>query len=49
MDVNVEKAEDILMHMNLLEDARNPAKQPSFLVRLVHVRIFFHFVFSSFF
>ncbi|XP_078161122.1 serine/threonine-protein kinase STY46-like [Carex rostrata] len=39
MDVNVEKAEDILMHMNLLEDARNPAKQPSFLVRLVHVSL----------
>ncbi|KAJ1692581.1 hypothetical protein LUZ63_009279 [Rhynchospora breviuscula] len=37
MDVSVERAEDILMHMKLLEAARSPVKKLSFTVKVVHV------------
>ncbi|XP_073011432.1 serine/threonine-protein kinase STY46-like [Typha latifolia] len=37
MDVNVERAEDVLMHKKLLEQARDPANRPAFSVRVVQV------------
>ncbi|XP_008811868.1 serine/threonine-protein kinase STY46-like isoform X2 [Phoenix dactylifera] len=37
MDVNVERAEDVLTHMKLLELAHDPANRPAFAVRLVQV------------
>ncbi|KAK8551739.1 hypothetical protein V6N12_040363 [Hibiscus sabdariffa] len=36
-DVNVERAEDVLMHKRLLLKARNPATRPAIEVRLVQV------------
>lgn len=38
MDVNLERAEDVLTHKRLLDLARNPANRPAFEVRLVQVR-----------
>lgn len=40
MDVNVERAEDVLTHKRLLEQARDPAQRPAFAVRAVQVMIF---------
>ncbi|KAJ1290649.1 hypothetical protein BS78_02G261100 [Paspalum vaginatum] len=37
MDVNVERAEDVLTHKRLLEQARDPARRPAFAVRAVQV------------
>ncbi|XP_073037296.1 serine/threonine-protein kinase STY46-like [Primulina eburnea] len=37
MDVNVERAEDVITHKRLLHLARDPAEQPAFEVRLVQV------------
>lgn len=37
MDVNVERADDVLTHKRLLELAHDPANRPSFAVRLVQV------------
>ncbi|XP_039792398.1 serine/threonine-protein kinase STY46-like isoform X2 [Panicum virgatum] len=37
MDVNVERAEDVLTHRRLLEQARDPAQRPAFAVRAVQV------------
>ncbi|KAL7156361.1 hypothetical protein ABFS83_02G004200 [Erythranthe nasuta] len=37
MDVNVERAEDVLTHRRLLHLARDPANRPAFEVRLVQV------------
>ncbi|KAF8701056.1 hypothetical protein HU200_033951 [Digitaria exilis] len=37
MDVNVERAEDVLTHKRLLEQARDPAQRPAFAVRAVQV------------
>ncbi|XP_008781231.1 serine/threonine-protein kinase STY46-like isoform X2 [Phoenix dactylifera] len=37
MDVNVERAEDVLTHKKLLELAHDPANRPAFEVRLVQV------------
>ncbi|XP_072967816.1 serine/threonine-protein kinase STY46-like [Typha angustifolia] len=37
MDVNVERAEDVLTHKKLLEQARDPANRPAFSVRVVQV------------
>lgn len=39
MDVNVERAEDVLTHKRLLHLARDPANRPAFEVRLVQVTI----------
>jgi hypothetical protein len=38
MDVNVERAEDVLTHKRLLELAKDPAQRPAFAVRAVQVR-----------
>jgi hypothetical protein len=38
MDVNVERAEDVLTHMRLLHKATHPENQPAFSVRVVQVR-----------
>ncbi|XP_052167622.1 serine/threonine-protein kinase STY46-like [Oryza glaberrima] len=37
MDVNVERAEDVLTHKRLLEQAKDPAQRPAFAVRTVQV------------
>ncbi|KAJ4776941.1 ACT-like protein tyrosine kinase family protein [Rhynchospora pubera] len=37
IDVNVERAEDVLMHKKLLELAKDPNKRPAFSVRVVKV------------
>ncbi|ONM23236.1 Serine/threonine-protein kinase STY46 [Zea mays] len=37
MDVNVERAEDVLTHKRLLEQAKDPAHRPAFAVRSVQV------------
>lgn len=37
LDVNVERAEDVLMHKRLLQLAHDPANRPAFEVRLVQV------------
>ncbi|KAG1361021.1 serine/threonine-protein kinase STY46-like [Cocos nucifera] len=37
IDVNVERAEDVLTHKKLLEQAHDPAHRPAFAVRLVQV------------
>ncbi|XP_072979791.1 serine/threonine-protein kinase STY46-like [Typha angustifolia] len=37
MDVNVERAEDVLTHKKLLEKVRDPANRPAFAVRVVQV------------
>ncbi|KAB2029876.1 hypothetical protein ES319_D05G191700v1 [Gossypium barbadense] len=38
LDVNVERAEDVLMHKRLLSKARDPAGRPAIQVRLVQLR-----------
>ena len=38
MDVNVERAEDVLTHRRLLERAKDAAQRPAFAVRAVQVR-----------
>ncbi|RRT53492.1 hypothetical protein B296_00042675, partial [Ensete ventricosum] len=38
LDVNVERAEDVLTHKKLLELAQEPANRPVFAVRLVQVK-----------
>ncbi|CAK8540060.1 unnamed protein product [Lathyrus sativus] len=40
LDVNVERAEDVLAHKRLLEIAEDPANRPAFQVRLVQVHPF---------
>lgn len=40
MDVNVERAEDVLTHKRLLHLARDPANRPAFEVRLVQVHCY---------
>ncbi|XP_020092515.1 serine/threonine-protein kinase STY46-like isoform X2 [Ananas comosus] len=37
LDVNVERAEDVLTHKKLLEQARDPANRPAFSVRVVQI------------
>nr|CAD1833593.1 unnamed protein product [Ananas comosus var. bracteatus] len=37
MDVNVERAEDVLMHKRLLEEVRDPSNRPAFSVQVVQV------------
>lgn len=41
MDVNVERAEDVLTHKRLLHLARDPANRPAFEVRLVQVHCYY--------
>ncbi|KAK7812948.1 serine/threonine-protein kinase sty17, partial [Quercus suber] len=40
LDVNVDRAEDVLTHKRLLQLAEDPANRPAFDVRLVHVNMF---------
>lgn len=40
MDVNVERAEEVLMHKELLELAQEPDNRPVFTVRLVQVKTY---------
>ncbi|WOL00195.1 serine/threonine-protein kinase STY46-like [Canna indica] len=39
MDVNVERAEDVLRHMELLQQAQDPHKRPAFFVRLLQASL----------
>jgi hypothetical protein len=38
IDVNVDKAEDVLLHRRILNDCADPEKRPIFHVRFLHVR-----------
>jgi hypothetical protein len=38
LDVNAERAEDVLVHMQLLDRAKHSENQPAFSVRVVQVR-----------
>ncbi|OAY77330.1 Serine/threonine-protein kinase STY46 [Ananas comosus] len=38
MDVNVERAEDVLMHKRLLEEVRDPSNRSAFSVRVVQLK-----------
>ena len=40
LDVNVERAEDVLAHKRLLQFAEDPANQPAFQVRSVQVNTY---------
>ena len=40
LDVNIERAEDVLNHKRLLELAEDPENRPAFSVRSVHVSYF---------
>jgi hypothetical protein len=37
LDVNVDKAEDVLLHQKILAEARDPEKRPAFRVRFLKV------------
>jgi hypothetical protein len=37
LDVNAERAEDVLTHKTLLQNAKDPENRPTFHVRAVHV------------
>lgn len=39
LDVNTERAEDVLVHKNLLQLAETPENRPAFHVRAVHVSV----------
>ncbi|KAI5001318.1 hypothetical protein ZWY2020_025968 [Hordeum vulgare] len=39
MDVNVERAEDVLTHKRILELAGDPVQRPSFALRAVQVQV----------
>lgn len=41
LDVNVERAEDVLMHQRLLHSALDPNNRPVIQVRLVQVSLLF--------
>ena len=41
LDVNVERAEDVLTHKRLLQLAHDPTRRPAFEVRLVQVCWFY--------
>jgi len=38
LDVNVERADDVVTHQRLLEEARDPERRPALSVRVVQVR-----------
>lgn len=40
LDVNVERAEDVLMHKRLIQLAHDPVNRPAFEIRLVQVSLF---------
>ena len=48
LDVNVERAEDVLMHKRLLQCAHDPANRPAIEVRLVQVSVIERFPFFPF-
>lgn len=37
LDVNIDKAEDVLLHQNLLAQARDPDKRPVYHIRFLEV------------
>jgi hypothetical protein len=37
LDVNAERAEDVVTHQRLLEEARDPQRRPALAVRVVQV------------
>jgi hypothetical protein len=49
LDVNAERAEDVLTHKSLLQNAKDPENRPTFHVRAVHVckLVFILLLFSS--
>jgi isopentenyl diphosphate isomerase/L-lactate dehydrogenase-like FMN-dependent dehydrogenase len=49
LDVNAERAEDVLTHKTLLQNAKDPENRPTFHVRAVHVCPLFPFLLQIFF
>jgi hypothetical protein len=47
LDVNIDKAEDVLIHQKVLAEAKDPDKRPAFAVRFLRVMVFLA-VFSFF-
>ena len=47
LDVHTDRAEDVLTHKRLLEEAKVPEKRPVFHVRAVQVSIFADVTFSN--
>jgi hypothetical protein len=47
LDVNIDKAEDVLIHQKVLAEAKDPDKHPAFAVRFLRVMVFLA-VFSVF-
>ena len=45
LDVNVERAEDVLMHKRLLDLAEDPVHRPAFEVHLVQVMCKSHWIY----
>jgi len=43
LDVNVDRAEDVLLHRSLLDLARDPDKRPVYHIRLLEVFLLNHF------
>jgi hypothetical protein len=41
LDVNAERAEDVVTHQRLLEEARDPQRRPALAVRVVQVTTIF--------
>lgn len=40
LDVNLDKAEDVLIHQKILAEAKDPDKRPAFAVHFLRVMIF---------
>lgn len=41
--MNIDKAEDVLIHQKVLAEAQDPDRRPAFTVRFLRVTIFFSF------
>jgi hypothetical protein len=40
LDINVDKAADVLVHQNVLAEAKDPDRRPAFHVRFLRVKVF---------
>jgi hypothetical protein len=48
LDVNVDRAEDVLLHRSLLDLARDPDKRPVYHIRLLEVLLLLFNLVSNF-
>jgi hypothetical protein len=39
LDINVDKAEDVLVHQKVLAEAKDPDRRPAFHVRFLRVKL----------